>query len=193
MRDSLPEDLPGLRVVSFGYPAKLLSRTSRATIPDFARALLAALETKRTGTQRRPLIIIAHDIRGAVCKAALVMALADPCLKCIWVDTAGLMLLRTPQKWICQPFAIEMLSDMYTVIVSKPGAKSPKRKARASLVENLMPCAEDVRSYGNQYLLVSKDIPLISFCEAEETPPFRERLVSLLTALRRAVDMTNNL
>jgi hypothetical protein len=39
LRDFLPKDLPGTRVFSFGYDAKVAFTSSKATLRDFARSL----------------------------------------------------------------------------------------------------------------------------------------------------------
>ena len=189
LRDTLPEDLPGARVFSFGYPADLLSGTSRATLRDIAAALLAALEAKRMLTERRPLIFIAHGLGGVICKKALVMALKDPSRKCVVTDTAGLMVFGTPQRWIpYKPVAANMLADMHTLNVWKAGGKLAEGKARHHLVKSLMSCALDIREYNQQYLLDVETIPMTSFYETEETPLFKGKLVSPLIQ-RRSSDM----
>jgi hypothetical protein len=47
LRDALPSDLPGARIMTFGYLSRLQDSPSFATINDFATVLLAAVESAR--------------------------------------------------------------------------------------------------------------------------------------------------
>ena len=47
LRDFVPEDLPGARVFSFGYDAKVFCSRSKGNIESFARSLLEGLTRER--------------------------------------------------------------------------------------------------------------------------------------------------
>ena len=61
LRDFLPEDLPGTRVFSFGYDAKVVFTTSKATLRDFARSLLNRINRLRMGK------VCPFQLRNSVC------------------------------------------------------------------------------------------------------------------------------
>ncbi|TDZ14739.1 Protein SERAC1 [Colletotrichum orbiculare MAFF 240422] len=74
LRDWLPEDIPNIRVILYGYDTKLLKNDSASSIEDLGRRLLESLGTfrKSTNTQERPIILIGHSLGGLLIKEALV-------------------------------------------------------------------------------------------------------------------------
>lgn len=53
LRDLLPKELPGARVYSFAYPAKLVFSRETGGIDEFARELLEAIRTQRNTEEVR--------------------------------------------------------------------------------------------------------------------------------------------
>ncbi|KAI1174481.1 hypothetical protein F4777DRAFT_553758 [Nemania sp. FL0916] len=76
LRDLLPKDLRGIRVLTWGYDANThdAKRVSCQYLYDHALELVADLTRKRTLTQsiNRPIIFIAHSLGGIVVKSALI-------------------------------------------------------------------------------------------------------------------------
>ena len=70
LRDFLPSELPGARIMSFGYNANSLSTKSVSDIDDIARMLLYDLKIDRQeeDEKQRPLVFIAHSLGGIVLK-----------------------------------------------------------------------------------------------------------------------------
>lgn len=73
LRDGLPHDIwaKGLRVYTYGYNSQLANSTSFQSIEDLAsifRIVLSAI--RRTGTDPvlKPLVVIAHSLRGIILK-----------------------------------------------------------------------------------------------------------------------------
>lgn len=79
LRDALPEELPGARVMIYGYDSKLAESTSFQNLGDVASRFRESLQVhlgKRASG--RPLIFIAHSLGGLVLKQAMVqMASGD--------------------------------------------------------------------------------------------------------------------
>lgn len=54
LRDLLPNDLPGVRVFSFGYPAEIFWSQSTGDFDAYSRSLLEALKGQRRGDEVSP-------------------------------------------------------------------------------------------------------------------------------------------
>ena len=73
IRDALPEQLPGARVMLYGYDSTLANSTSSQNLGDVASRFRESLLVnigKRTNC--RPLIFIAHSLGGLVLKQAII-------------------------------------------------------------------------------------------------------------------------
>lgn len=72
LRDFLGDDLPNVRVLSYGYDAAPGSdrRVAHNTIRELADQFVNALVKERTDHPRRPIIFIAHDLGGIILKWA---------------------------------------------------------------------------------------------------------------------------
>ncbi|GJC78574.1 protein SERAC1 [Colletotrichum liriopes] len=76
LRDFLPQDVPGIRVLLYGYDTMLPGSLSRQSIGDLGGILLERVVAFRAGdgTTRRPLIFIGHSLGGLLIKEALIRA-----------------------------------------------------------------------------------------------------------------------
>ena len=79
IRDALPEQLPGARVMLYGYDSTLANSTSSQNLGDVASRFRESLSVNIGGrTCCRPLIFIAHSLGGLVLKQAILqMASGD--------------------------------------------------------------------------------------------------------------------
>ena len=63
LRDYLPADILGIRVMIYGYPSKLEKSNSRARLIDYTIQLLQVLQSARHSQDRnRPIIFIGHSL-----------------------------------------------------------------------------------------------------------------------------------
>jgi hypothetical protein len=99
------EDLPQVRILTFGYdanPGSFMGRVNQSRLGEHAQDLLNDMARKRekTETTGRPIIWIAHSLGGLVVEKALVIgdasAKIDSHLKEIADNTIGIVTLGTP-------------------------------------------------------------------------------------------------
>ncbi|KAI1767115.1 hypothetical protein GGR53DRAFT_483080 [Hypoxylon sp. FL1150] len=83
LRDYLPQKLPDIRIMVYGYNSALLGGKGKETIQHYATGLLDAIRLYRKDTKapcieqhrsERPIIFVAHSLGGLVVKQALVDA-----------------------------------------------------------------------------------------------------------------------
>ena len=70
LRDFLPQEFPGARIFTYGYPADVFFSKERGDIGTFARTLLDKLlrEREENDYRHRPIIFICHSMGGIVVK-----------------------------------------------------------------------------------------------------------------------------
>ena len=73
LRDALPHDLPGARVLTYGYDTRLAESNSFQNLEDVALTFRASLRVALgSRPPDRPLIFIAHSLGGLVLKQAMI-------------------------------------------------------------------------------------------------------------------------
>lgn len=101
----LIEDVPGVRVFTYGYdadPKNLWGHVNQNRLAEHAQGLLGdmARERERTDTEDRPILWIAHSLGGLLVEKALTIgdtsSTNDSHLKAVADNTKGLITLGTP-------------------------------------------------------------------------------------------------
>jgi hypothetical protein len=66
LRDFLGEDVPQVRILVYGYEARLDKTTTMSRLLDYRRSLLGQLLNSRRGMEQRPLILFGHSFGGTL-------------------------------------------------------------------------------------------------------------------------------
>ncbi|KAI9776530.1 MAG: hypothetical protein M1839_009511 [Geoglossum umbratile] len=103
LRDSLPEDFSGARILTYGYNSELVGSTSFQGIEALASQFIAAIgrvrQTVSDQDRPRPLIFIAHSLGGLVLKQALVrMVDGNPVDRENFYATYGALFFGVPNR-----------------------------------------------------------------------------------------------
>ena len=98
LRDALPHDLPGARVLTYGYDTRLAESSNFQNLEDVALTFGASLRIALSRSPpERPLIFIAHSLGGLVLKQALIqIASGDGVDRRIFESTYGILFFGVP-------------------------------------------------------------------------------------------------
>nr|KMM72211.1 hypothetical protein CPAG_08509 [Coccidioides posadasii RMSCC 3488] len=100
LRDYLPDHIPDIRVLLYGYDSTLQGSDSKDSIEDLGTRFLETVKAFRADmTDRRPIIFIGHSLGGLLIKEALVRAsrkFDDPQNHRLCTACYGLLLFGVP-------------------------------------------------------------------------------------------------
>jgi len=122
LKDLLPQDVPNVRVMSYGYNASAAFGNTTADIVDHAKGLLSSLIDKREedDEKRRRIIFVGHSLGGIVIKQALFQASIEPLYLDIHESTAGIVFLGTPHRGSDKAAYGKVLATLATAVLHKP-------------------------------------------------------------------------
>ena len=100
IRDALPHDLPGARILTYGYDTRLAESNNFQNLEDIALTFRASLRIALSrNPPNRPLIFIAHSLGGPVLKQALIqIASGDVVDRRIFESTYGILFFGVPNQ-----------------------------------------------------------------------------------------------
>ncbi|KAI0016123.1 hypothetical protein F4780DRAFT_760925 [Xylariomycetidae sp. FL0641] len=171
--DLLSQDLPGARILSFGYDAdvaKLVGAVGKSNLRDHASTLVGeygALRLRLGHERPRRLIIAAHSLGGLVAKKALCVSAESPVpdSQLLDRDTIGVCFLGTPHRG-------SELADYATIILRV--LKTTRKRINHKIVEVLQPNSEvlnDLHESFSLWLLRNQDRSSVAcFYEEHEMP-----------------------
>jgi len=167
----LPPELPGARVLTYGYDAYFVTPgvASGNRLVDHARNLITELSTNRhaSNAENRPLVFIVHSLGGLAVKKALLLSHdhREERLRKIFECTKGIIFLGTPHRgsWIASRAAIP---------VSALGAVKSVNKRLLSTLRSDGELLESIQDDFATLLrrMVLSDTPIEITCFFEELP-----------------------
>jgi protein SERAC1 len=101
LRDSLPHDLPGARIMLYGYDTKVSGSDSFQDLEALATTLrshLQILAAWKSESRTVPLIFIAHSLGGLVVKEAIIQLKRDPGHQAILASIYGALFFGVPNQ-----------------------------------------------------------------------------------------------
>ncbi|KPI35293.1 uncharacterized protein AB675_3778 [Cyphellophora attinorum] len=114
LRDSLPWDVKGIRVLIYGYDSRLTHSHSFQTIDDIARGFVPMLRTIAPADQLKPIIILAHSLGGIVVKSALLRLAEMPEKEHILLrNIRSIMFFGVPSKGMHVGHFLSMVEGQY--------------------------------------------------------------------------------
>lgn len=101
LRDRLPQDVPQLRSLIYGYDTKLVKSRSFQDLDDIAWTFIARLkEIRRSLPPAKSLVLLAHSLGGILLKRALILLAHDGSdeEKTILESVKGLVFFGVPHR-----------------------------------------------------------------------------------------------
>jgi hypothetical protein len=111
VRDVLPNALPSVRAVLFGYNTTLAGSNSFKSIAHLASSLSDTLKASGFGTPAsKPLIFLAHSLGGIIVKEALAASASSDSRRQILQQTAGAVFFGAPTRGMETQALVTMVS-----------------------------------------------------------------------------------
>lgn len=117
IRDELPQRLPGVRFLVYGYDTTLSGSKSFQVIPDLAISLVQTVKAIGwSAPSAKPALFLAHSLGGVVLKEGLVLlAAGDHQERAILEKIKGAVFFGVPSQGMNIPDIFRMLGDQPNV------------------------------------------------------------------------------
>ncbi|EAS28261.3 uncharacterized protein CIMG_09465 [Coccidioides immitis RS] len=162
LRDLLPRELPNVRIMTFGYNARLRNFAGHQDLRNIATKLLSELaDSRKTAKEiNRPLVFVCHSLGGTVLKKALLIRC--PKEQSSVQDAAyGILFLATPRGGTT-------IADARKIIANITHACSPFRPARG-LLGSLRKGSKVLFEVAEDFVERAGKLQIVSFFEMEMT------------------------
>ncbi len=167
----LPPQLSRARILTYGYDAYVVRKSvaSRNELTDHAMGLVYDLTGDRDscGASNRPLIFVAHNLGGLVCKKAILLSRnnPEPHLRNIFDCVKGIIFMGTPHRgaW---------MADWAKIPAGAFGLVKSANTTLLKILETDNKLLEDTRASFSGMLreLSNKNRPIQVTCFREELP-----------------------
>ncbi|KAL7901866.1 ankyrin repeat protein [Trichoderma sp. SZMC 28014] len=157
LRDALPIDYPGARILIYGYETRLIQSRSFQNLTDLGKALQIDMKGIREFSQSRPIVFIGHSLGGLVIKETIVKLKEDSDEEdsLILNSTSGFLFFGVPHQGMAIESLIPLVKDY------------PNRSLLESLNKNSALLQRLEREFSNA---IGIKRPQISFYETEKSP-----------------------
>jgi len=162
LRDSLPFDLPGARILLYGYDTQLHGSHTFQDLEALASTLrsdlqaLASRDSSNAQPQTKPLIFVAHSLGGVVVKEAIIQMKRDKNHQALLDSIYGALFFGVPNQGMEIASLIPMVKDQPNqALLHSLGKES-------QILRNQ--CREFPEAFGY------KDSEIVCFYETEMSP-----------------------
>lgn len=165
----LPKEIPNARVLTYGYDSRTRSseHLTHQTLYGHSMSLISALSLyrRRTKTERRPIIFLAHSLGGIVVKSALIHSNMagvshNEHLKAIKLSTYGVIFFGTPHQGTESASWGKVLVNVASIF----------QHTSTAILEHLEKDSEWLETQLEQYKSISSEIFTIFCFESFPTP-----------------------
>lgn len=169
LKDILPDDIPGARIFTYGFPSHGAWSGSLGTLSDYATTMNAHISSMRHREQGKPrkIIFVAHSLGGIVLKRALFMAKLDKDYRDIFEDTAGILFFGTPHMGKGASETDVILGAMLDQILQATGLSRLIGKTRAEYHASLTAGSSYIREKNYDFSLISTKINIVNIYETK--------------------------
>lgn len=176
LRDSLPLDVKGARVLNYGYNADVAFGNTTADVWDHAKSLLGSLidERETEAESKRPIIFIAHSLGGIIVKQALVWAHREPQYQTIKDHTLGIVFFGTPHRGSDKANYGKTLANVAAGVMHKPKSK---------LISALQSNSETLMRLTSEFKFEAPNMEIMTFYETKPMDIFSSLIVEKQSAL----------
>lgn len=176
LQDSLPLDVKGARILSYGYNADVAFGNTTANVWDHAKSLLGSLidEREPDDVSKRPIIFIAHSLGGIIVKQALVWAHREPQYRVIKDHTLGIVFFGTPHRGSDKANYGRILANVATGVMHKP---------KSRLIDALQSNSETLMKLTSEFKFEAPNMEIITFYETRPMGIFSRLIVEKQSAL----------
>ncbi|KAG8534008.1 uncharacterized protein KY384_000850 [Bacidia gigantensis] len=163
LRDSLPKDLPGSKIWTYGYDSAIAWSSSISGITDFAHDLLERLSSISISPDgaKFPSILICHSLGGIVAKKALTLAKLLPGYESVGKSIKAVVFMGTPHRG-------SRMSSYLTPLSRIVNAVTFSTPIRADLIGNLQVLSRELSEIAELAGHQLNQIPVISFYEQKK-------------------------
>ncbi|KAA8911998.1 hypothetical protein FN846DRAFT_358793 [Sphaerosporella brunnea] len=166
LKDFLPIDVQGFRIMTYGYNSNLIGNIVDDTVVDYRRQFIHTLCNARRGIEDRPIIFIGHGLGGILILQALLHCRNGRQYKQLFAATHAILFFGTPHQGMEVEELCAMVKDA-----------SPRATSKYEILRDLERSSnflntqrEDITNLWDSTLMID----ILSFYETKKTRTVRK-------------------